>query len=91
MALRFSPEAAASGEALIQGKKIVSELTSVATLATPSDDQLQEKLKASFDQEAQRNDVLAYLRRGLLEKKPADPLVIARGLLAEASELYGKG
>jgi high-affinity iron transporter len=91
MSLRFSPEAAASGEALIQGKKIAPELTSVATLATHSDDQLRGKLKASFDQEAQRNDVLAYLRRGLLEKKPADPLVIARGLLAEASELYGKG
>jgi len=91
MSLRFSPEAAASGETLIQRKKIAPELTSVATLATHSDDQLREKLKASFDQEAQRNDVLAYLRRGLLEKKPADPLVIARSLLAEASELYGKG
>jgi len=91
MSLRFSPEAAASGETLIQRKKIAPELTSVATLATHSDDQLREKLKASFDQEAQRNDVLAYLRRGLLEKKPADPLMIARSLLAEASELYGKG
>ena len=91
MSLRFSPEAAASGETLIQRKKIAPELTSVATLATHSDDQLREKLKASFAQEAQRNDALAYLRRGLLEKKPADPLVIARSLLAEASELYGKG
>ena len=91
MSLRFSPEAAASGETLVQRKKIAPELTSVATLATHSDDQLREKLKASFAQEAQRNDALAYLRRGLLEKKPADPLVIARSLLAEASELYGKG
>ncbi|HEX9664104.1 MAG TPA: cytochrome c, partial [Candidatus Binatia bacterium] len=91
MSLRFLPESAASGEALIQGKKMVSELTSVATLATTSDSQLLEKVKNDFSQAAQRDQALAYLRRGLLEKKPAGPLVIARSLLAEASGLYGKG
>jgi high-affinity iron transporter len=91
MSLRFSQEQAALGEALIQGKKIAPELTTVATLATLSDDQLTEKLKSYFAQEAPRNNALAYLRRGLLDKKPTDPLLIARNLLDEALALYGKG
>ena len=91
MSLRFSQAQAALGETLIQGKRLAPELTSVATLATLSDNQLLEKLKSSFDDDAQRNNVLAYLRRGLLEKKPADPLLIARTLLGEASQLYSKG
>jgi high-affinity iron transporter len=91
MSLRFSQEQAALGETLIQEKKIAPELTAVATLATLSDDQLTQKLKSYFEQETPRNNVLAYLRRGLLEKKPADPLLVARNLLGEASELYGKG
>ena len=37
------------------------------------------------------NDAIAYLRRGLLETKPNDPLLIARTLLREASELYNNG
>jgi high-affinity iron transporter len=91
MSLRFSQAQATLGETLIQGKKIAPELTSLPTLATLSDNQLLEKLKSAFDDDAQRNNVLAYLRRGLLEKKPADPLLIARALLGEASQLYSKG
>jgi high-affinity iron transporter len=91
MSLRFSQAQATLGEPLIQGKKIAPELTSLPTLATFSDDQLLEKLKSNFDHDDQRNNVLAYLRRGVLEKKPADPLLIARTLLGEASELYSKG
>lgn len=91
MSLRFSQAQATLGETLIQGKKIAPELTSLLTLATFSDDQLLEKLRSNFDQDDQRNNVLAYLRRGVLEKKPADPLLIARTLLGEASELYSKG
>jgi high-affinity iron transporter len=91
MALRFAPQSAASGEALLQGKKTTPELSSVATLATASDDQLLEKLKADFPEETERNSALAYLRRGLLEQKPADPLQAARRMLAEAAALYGKG
>jgi high-affinity iron transporter len=91
MSLRFSQAQATLGETLIQGKKIAPELTSLPTLATFSDDQLLEKLKGNFDQDGQRNNVLAYLRRGVLEKKPADPLLVARTLLGDASELYSKG
>ena len=40
---------------------------------------------------AELKEVLAYLRRGLLETKPTEPLLIARVLLREASELYTKG
>jgi high-affinity iron transporter len=47
-------------------------------------------VKKSFP-DAPEDEMLAYLRRGLLEKKPADPLLIARTLLGEAVEIYGKG
>jgi high-affinity iron transporter len=63
----------------------------MATLAAASDNQLLEKLKNDFPEAAQRDQVLAYLRLGLLDKKPGDPLMIARSLIAEASELYGRG
>ena len=35
--------------------------------------------------------MLAYLRRGLLEKKSTDPLLIARTLLGEAATIYSQG
>jgi high-affinity iron transporter len=91
MSLRFSQAQAALGQTLIEDKKVAPELTSVATLATLSDDQLLEKLKIHFDQVDQRNNALAYLRRGLLEKKPTDPLLLARTLLSDAFGLYSKG
>jgi high-affinity iron transporter len=89
--LRFSPESAKAGAALLQSKNALVELTTVATLATNADEELLEKLKPYAAQESQANDGLAYLRRGLLETKPTDPLLIARTLLREASELYVKG
>ena len=63
----------------------------MANLATDSDEQLSEQLKSYFDQEDQVNDVLAYLRRGLLEQKPADPLVLTRNLVRESAALYAAG
>ena len=89
--LRFSHENTVAGEALLQNNSLPAELTSVATLATLSDEQLSEKLKGYFAQEPQVKNVLAFLRRGLLEKKPADPLVVARARLGEAAELYARG
>ena len=89
--LRFSPEKALVGEALSKNKNLPADLTSIATLSTLSDEQLSEKLKGFFAQEPQVNDALAYLRRGLLDKNPANPLVVARTLLREASELYARG
>jgi high-affinity iron transporter len=89
--LRFSSESAKSGAALLQAKNVPGELTTVATLATNSDEELLEKLKPYAAQESQANDALAYLRRALLETKPSDPLLVARTLLREASELYAKG
>ena len=91
LSLRFSTESAQAGAALFQSKNVPGELTTVATLATSADEELLEKLKPYAEQEAQTNDGLAYLRRGLLETKPTDPLLIARTLLREASELYTKG
>jgi high-affinity iron transporter len=89
--LRFSAESAKAGAALLQSKNVPGDLTNVATLATNADEELLEKLKPYATQEAQANDALAYLRRGLLETRPNDPLLIARTLLREASELYAKG
>jgi high-affinity iron transporter len=89
--LRFSAQSAKTGAALLQLKKVPADLTTVANLATISDEQLLEKLKSYAAQETEANDVLAYLRRGLLETKPSDPLATARGLLREAIDLYNKG
>src|SRR5215475_278314 len=89
--LRFSPELAQAGAALLQSKNVPAEITTVATLATSADEELLEKVKPYAEQESQANNVLAYLRRGVLEAKPTDPLLIARTRLREASELYAKG
>jgi high-affinity iron transporter len=89
-ALRFSAEAVTVGEAWLKGKALPADLVSVATLATSSDDELSDKIKKSFP-DAPVNDILAYLRRGLLEKRSTDPLLIARTLLGEAADIYSKG
>ena len=91
LSLRFSQEQAKSGEALIQKKNLPGELTDVATLSTLTDDRLSEKVKGYFTEDSQASDVLAYLRRGILQKTPNDPLLVARTRLREASELYAKG
>jgi high-affinity iron transporter len=89
--LRFSEDSAKAGAALIQSKKVPDELRTVALLATHSDEQLLEQLKPLVTSDPEALNLLAYLRRGLLETKLSDPLSIARGLLREADELYGKG
>ena len=91
LSLRFSADSAKAGASLLQSKNVTSDLINVSTLATSSDEQLVEKLRPYAEQESQVNDALAYLRRGLLETKPNDPLLVARTLLREASELYNKG
>ena len=89
--LRFSEDSAKAGAALIQSKKVPDELRTVAMLATHSDEQLLEQLKPWVAGDSEALHLLAYLRRGLLETKLSDPLSIARGLLREAVDLYGKG
>ncbi len=90
MALRFSADAASSGEAWLKGKTPPADLTSIATLATSSDDEITEKIKRSLPG-APGNEMLAYLRRGLLEKTSTDPLLIARTLVGEAATIYSQG
>jgi high-affinity iron transporter len=90
LSLRFSAEAAASGEAWLKSKSLPPDLASVKTLATSSDEELSAKIKSHFP-DAPVTEVLAYLRRGLLENKSADPLVIARSLVGDAADLYAKG
>lgn len=91
MSLRFSPEQASRGAALIEQKKLPPDLSSVANLATHSDEQLAGEIARYFDQQASVKNVLAYLRRGLLEQKPADPLVFTRTLVRESASLYAAG
>jgi high-affinity iron transporter len=90
LALRFPAQAASAGEAWLQGRTLPAELAGVAVLATSSDEELAGKIKRSFPG-APHGEILAYLRRGLLEKTFSDPLLIARKLLGEAAEIYAKG
>src|SRR5262245_58067319 len=90
LSLRFSPESAQAGAALFQSKNVPAEITTAASLATSVDEALLEKLKPYVEREPQANNALAYLRRGVLEATPTDPLLIARTRLREASELYAK-
>jgi len=90
LSLRFSPESAQAGAALFQSKNVPAEITTAASLATSVDEELLEKLKPYVEREPQANNALAYLRRGVLEATPTDPLLIARTRLREASELYAK-
>jgi high-affinity iron transporter len=90
MALRFSAENAAAGENWLKGKSVPAGLTSTATLASSSDDDLSGLIKKHFP-DAPGGQVLAYLRRGLLETKTSDPLLIARTLVGEAATIYGQG
>jgi len=89
--LRFSEDAVKKGTELVKGKKPPADLQTVATLATHSDDELLEKLKAFASNETDALNMLAYLRRGLLETKTSDPLAIAREYLRESVELYKQG
>ena len=89
--LRFPAESAKLGAALVQSKNLPADLHGVATLATSSDDQLLEKLKSYAAQESEAWNLLAYLRRGVLEGNVSDPLLMARGLLGEAVALYSQG
>jgi len=90
-ALRFSEEAAKAGASLAQTNKLPADLKAVPTLATSSDDELLEKLKAFGAQEREVNNMLAFLRRGLLETNLTDPLLIARKSLRDAVDLYNQG
>jgi high-affinity iron transporter len=56
--LRFSADSAKAGAALLQSKDVPADLTSVATLATNSDEQLLEKLK-SYAAEKSTNALLS--------------------------------
>jgi high-affinity iron transporter len=90
LALRFPVETAALGEAWLKRKSLPADLVSVATLATSSNEELSGKIRKTFAN-APNPDLLAYLRRGLLERKTSDPLLIARALLDEAADVYSKG
>ncbi len=89
--LRFTDQAAKSGAQLVKAKSLPSDLPSVATLATSSDEVLLERLKEQTQDESQALAQLAYLRRGMLAATLADPLAVAKDLLREAIALYAKG
>ena len=91
LSLRFSESQSKAGESLLQKNRVPAELTGVAALSTLTGSQLSDKLKAYFPDEPQTSNVLAYLRRGLLQKTSADPLAIARTRLREAADLYASG
>lgn len=90
-ALRFSAEQATEGERLLRSREEGAKLAALAVLSTYSDGQLRDELKRYFDQDTPVDAALAYLRRGLLEKRSAEPLIVAATLLRQAVELYGNG
>lgn len=89
--LRFTPDEAEQGAALVRRVKLAPELQEVSTLSTATDKELIEKLKPSFPKEGLSDRVLAYLRRGMLEKPESQaPLIAAGTLLKDALLLYEK-
>jgi high-affinity iron transporter len=90
MALRFSAAVSSAGEAWLKSRSVPGDLTSMANLATSSDDELTDKIKKNLPG-APDGEILAFLRRGLLEKKSSDPLLIARTLMGEAAAIYSQG
>jgi high-affinity iron transporter len=89
--LRFSGAEAKQGKTFLETKKLPDDLTSVAALATLSDEELEKKLQPYLPVQADRLKVSAYLRRGLLEEKKPDPLLTARTLLRDSMALYEQG
>lgn len=91
LSLRFSAEEAAQGAGLIRTVSIPPELQNISTLSTVTDAELRDKLKNLFPNENQAHRVLAYFRRGVLEKQQSQtPLIAAQTLLKEALALYEK-
>jgi high-affinity iron transporter len=91
LSLRFSPQQSAAGKKLYDTKKLPAALTDIAALAGLTDGELLAKLQSSFPHAADAEDVLAYLRRGLLEERKTDPLLTTRTYLREAVDLYQQG
>ncbi|HEY2986503.1 MAG TPA: cytochrome c/FTR1 family iron permease [Candidatus Binatia bacterium] len=92
LALRFTDQAAAEGAALAVTAKLSPELEQISTLSTSTDGELIGKLKPLFTNENQSSQLLAYLRRGLLEKQQSlTHLAAAQTLLKESLSLYEKG
>jgi high-affinity iron transporter len=89
--LRFSEATTKSGAQLVRAKNLPSDLQSAATLATGADDALLDRLKEQTNDESQALALLAYLRRGILEATPSDPLSVAKELLQTAVTVYAKG
>jgi high-affinity iron transporter len=90
MSLRHSAEKSAAGKQGFGEAADAAQLAAIDVLAISTDAELDQKLRSSgrtTDAEAG----LAYLRRGLLEEKRLEPLLIARAYLQEAMDLYEKG
>jgi high-affinity iron transporter len=89
LSLRFTAEEAERGAGLIRSTEIPTELLQVSTLSNVTDAALRDKLKTFSPKENQSNEVLAYFRRGLLEKPQSQaPLMAAQTLLKDALTLY---
>jgi high-affinity iron transporter len=91
LSLRFTDQEAAEGAALARAANFPRELEQLPTLSTTTDAELADKLKPLFHEEAKLRQMLAYLRRGLLEKDQSQvQLAAAQALLKESLSLYEK-
>jgi high-affinity iron transporter len=91
LSLRFSAQQSAAGKTLFEAKKLPTELTDVATLATITDGELLAKVQSYFPRPEDAAVVLAYLRKGLLAERKPDPLLAGRNYLREAVDLHQQG
>ncbi len=79
LALRFPADERQSrrGESWLKGKSLPADSQASRPWQLLQTSELSDKIKKSFPN-APSNDILAYLRRGLLDEKSTDPLLIAR-------------
>ena len=89
--LRFPEAAAKAGADLAKSKNLPADLQTTALLATTTDEALLQRIKSIAPENSDAMNLMAYLRRGMLEGKLSDPLSIARRLLREANDLYSQG
>ena len=89
--LRFIPNEAAGGKTLLAARPTLAALSGLKALSTESDGELLAKLSERSSNKSDGAQILAYLRRGLLEEGARDPLIAARTLLREAADLHTRG
>ncbi|MER3446358.1 MAG: hypothetical protein C4291_05685 [Candidatus Dadabacteria bacterium] len=89
--LRFNQKESEEGKEIFKVANIPQEMEDPKVLATLSDNEISDRLKPYINNEKDLSRVLAFLRRGIIEKEKEDPLAATSSILNEAVDLYGRG